>query len=89
MGASESCHDLLGRVERIELANQHLRIVAVTLPCDLPEYLWNVEEHQMRGHVPLTGKPIPNMRKGHLGNYSVTQGPFSVKFNDGSTQFSY
>lgn len=88
MGENQSVHDLLGRIERIELAHPNIRIVAVTLPCDLPDTLWNVEESQMRGQIPLTGKPVPNMRKGIFGNYFVHEGPFSVKFSDGTIQFA-
>ena len=73
----------LEQVDKVELSNQDKRVVQAWIPCDLPKYLWNVEDVQMRGHVPMSSDPIPGMRKGIFGNYRIEQGPFAVKFSDG------
>jgi hypothetical protein len=73
----------LDQVEKVEIANQDKRVVRVWIPCECPKYLWNVEDTQMRGHVPISSEPIPGMRKGIFGNFRIEQGPFAVQFNDG------
>lgn len=75
----------LEQVEKIELANRDKRVVHVWMPCELPKYLWNVDNAQYVGRSPLDGETIPHMRKGIMGNFRIDQGSFSVKFNDGST----
>lgn len=73
------------RVEEIELANREKRVVAVTMPCDIPGHLFNVEQVLMRGRIPITDSRIPDLRQGIFANFKISQGPFVVQFNDGTT----
>ena len=55
----------------------------------LEKWFWNVDDTQMRGHIPLSNDPIPGLRRGIFGTFKIEQGPFAVKFNDGTClQFS-
>lgn len=73
----------LARVDSIELDNPHRRVVQVSIPGGLPELAWNVEGNRTRSGNYIDGPKIPHLRAGIFGTYLVTDGAFSVRFNDG------
>lgn len=84
MGADAGHDWYLAQVEKIELQHPDKRVVLVTMPCELPESLWNVEASLMRGYIPITDQRVPGLRQGVFGNFRIEQGPFVVRFNDGT-----
>lgn len=55
------------------------------IPGGLPRVGWNVDNPGAQGFRGRALEPcLPNMREGVMSNYRVEDGPFEVRFNDGT-----